>query len=88
MQGRKARWCSVRYDKNYKTYRDLVKVGNLMSLAVLADVYEWEEEELQEFENYYVQLIDSIYNGFDRPEKMLEYLKENYNIEIDDSPFK
>lgn len=71
--------------KMAKTCRDIVKMANTMTLAILADVYKWEEEDLQEFEGFYTQMIDSIYNKYDRPEKMLQVLKEEYNVEIDDS---
>ena len=60
--------------------KQTMKVTALCSLAILNDVFDFPDEDLQRFYDNFAGLMDSIYQKYDSLDAIEKALKEEFNV--------
>ena len=61
-----------------------MKVTALCSLAILNDVFDFPDEDLQKFYDNFCGLMDSVYHKYDSLDAIEKALKEEFNVEFEE----
>jgi len=67
----------------YESFKkSCMKVTSLCALAILNDVFDFPNEDLQKFYDNFAGLMDSVYRKYDNLDDIEKALKEEFNVEF------
>jgi len=60
------------------------RVTNICALAILNDVFDFSNEDLQKFQDWFQKLMSSVYHDQDNLDNLEKALKEEFGIELEE----